>query len=49
LDAMADLRIGLDLNIYIPDGLGAALRRSPLVGADLDLGRSQETGRKIDL
>jgi Domain of unknown function (DUF4279) len=49
LDEMADLRIGLDLNIYIPDGPGATLRRSPLVGADLDLGRSQETGRKIDL
>jgi hypothetical protein len=25
------------------------LRRSPLVGADLDLGRSQLKGRKIDL
>lgn len=26
-----------------------ALRRSPLVGADLDLGRSHVKGRKIDL
>jgi hypothetical protein len=25
------------------------LRRSPLVGADLDLTRSHEPGRKIDL
>jgi hypothetical protein len=31
------------------DGILAALRRSPLVGADLDLTRSRETGRKIDL
>jgi hypothetical protein len=30
-------------------GILAALRRSPLVGADLDLTRSRETGRKIDL
>jgi hypothetical protein len=30
-------------------GILAALRRSPLVGADLDLARSLETGRKIDL
>jgi hypothetical protein len=27
----------------------AALRRSPLVGADLNLARSRETGRKVDL
>ena len=27
----------------------AALRRSPLVGADLDLSRSREKGRKVDL
>ncbi|MGI4814729.1 MAG: hypothetical protein ACRYG5_15310 [Janthinobacterium lividum] len=27
----------------------AALRRSPLVGAGLDLSRSRETGRKVDL
>ena len=27
----------------------AALRRSPLIGADLDLDRSREGGRKIDL
>jgi hypothetical protein len=27
----------------------AALRRSPLVGADLDLSRPREEGRKVDL
>jgi hypothetical protein len=30
-------------------GILAALRRSPLVGADLDLVRLHETGRKVDL
>jgi hypothetical protein len=30
-------------------GIVAALRRSPLVGADLDLTRSKETGRKVDI
>jgi hypothetical protein len=30
-------------------GILDALRRSPLVGADLDLARSRETGRKTDL
>ena len=30
-------------------GILAALRRSPLVGADLDLTRSREEGREIDL
>ena len=30
-------------------GILAALRRSPLVGADLDLVRSGEEGRKVDL
>lgn len=30
-------------------GILEALRRSPLVGADLDLTRSHETGRKVDL
>ena len=30
-------------------GILAALRRSPLVGADLDLPRSREAGRKVDL
>jgi hypothetical protein len=30
-------------------GILAALRRSPLVGADLDLTRSNEAGRKLDL
>ncbi len=30
-------------------GILKALRRSPLVGADLDLTRSREPGRKVDL
>lgn len=30
-------------------GILAALRRSPLVGADLDLSRSHEKGRQVDL
>lgn len=30
-------------------GILAALRRSPLVGADLDLSRSREEGREVDL
>lgn len=30
-------------------GILAALRRSPLVGADLDLTRSREDGRDVDL
>ncbi|MFA5490907.1 MAG: hypothetical protein WC284_17135 [Candidimonas sp.] len=30
-------------------GILAALRRSPLVGADLDLDRPREEGRKVDL
>jgi hypothetical protein len=30
-------------------GILAALRRSPLVGANLNLARSHETGRKVDL
>ena len=30
-------------------GVLAALRRSPLVGADLDLSRAHEEGRKVDL
>lgn len=30
-------------------GILAALRRSPLVGFDLDLTRSEEEGRRIDL
>lgn len=32
-----------------PGGILAALRRSPLVGADLDLSRSRVEGRRIDL
>lgn len=30
-------------------GILAALRRSPLVGADLDLSRPRKEGRKVDL
>jgi hypothetical protein len=30
-------------------GVVAALRRSPLVGADIDLSRSREAGRKVEL
>lgn len=30
-------------------GILAALRRSPMVGADLDLTRPRERGRKVDL
>lgn len=30
-------------------GILAALRRSPLVGADLDLSREREEGREVDL
>lgn len=30
-------------------GILAALRRSPLVGADLTITRSKETGRKVEL
>ncbi len=30
-------------------GILAALRRSPLVGTDLNLARPHETGRKVDL
>ncbi len=32
-----------------PTGILSALRRSPLVGADLDLSRAREEGRKVDL
>ncbi|MBB2972698.1 hypothetical protein FHU14_003223 [Mesorhizobium sp. RMAD-H1] len=32
-----------------PGGILAALRRSPLVGADLDFSRPREEGRKVDL
>jgi hypothetical protein len=30
-------------------GILAALRRSPLVGADIDIGRAKEQGREVDL
>ncbi|WP_127903647.1 hypothetical protein [Solirhodobacter olei] len=32
-----------------PGNILTALRRSPLVGADLDLSRAREEGRKVDL
>jgi hypothetical protein len=32
-----------------PGGILAALRRSPLIGADLDLSRPREEGRKVEL
>ncbi len=32
-----------------PGNILAALRRSPLVGADLDLSRAREKGRKVNL
>ena len=32
-----------------PGGILQALRRSPLVGADLDVSRPREQGRKVDL
>jgi hypothetical protein len=32
-----------------PGNILSALRRSPLVGADLDLSRPREEGRKVDL
>lgn len=32
-----------------PGGILTALRRSPLVGSDLDLSRLREEGRKVDL
>ena len=32
-----------------PGGILAALRRSPLVNAELDLSRPREEGRKVDL
>jgi hypothetical protein len=32
-----------------PGGILSALRRSPLVGADLDLSRPREEGRQVDL
>ncbi len=32
-----------------PGGILAALRRSPLVGADLDLSRARVDGRRVDL
>jgi hypothetical protein len=49
----ARIRAELDRSISgEPPGKGgilAALRRSPLVGAELDLGRTKETGRKVEL
>jgi hypothetical protein len=38
-----------ELKQKVEGGILAALRRSPLVGADLNLSRSHEEGRKVDL
>lgn len=48
----ARIRAGVTQTIAGPPktgGILAALRRSPLVDADLDIVRSREPGRKIDL
>jgi hypothetical protein len=45
----ADMRRSIAGEPAKKGGILAALRRSPAVGADLDLSRSRETGRKIDL
>jgi hypothetical protein len=49
----AQLREAVSLSIHgeptKKGGILAALRRSPLVGADLDLTRSREDGRKVEL
>jgi hypothetical protein len=47
-------RIRLDIQRTVSDppkkgGILAALRRSPLVGADLQIERHFDTGRKVDL
>ncbi len=54
-DSPAASRLRAAVNQTITDeppgrgGILAALRRSPLVGADLDLTRTREEGRKVDL
>lgn len=49
----AELRVSIDRALADEKprkgGVLAALRRSPLVGADLDLSRSSEQGRDVDL
>lgn len=45
----ADLRHNVAPEPAKKGGILAALRRSPLVGADLDLTRERTTGRRIDL
>ncbi|KIZ32681.1 MULTISPECIES: hypothetical protein [Rhodopseudomonas] len=51
--AAAELRAAVSQSIDgeppKPGGILAALRRSPLVGADLNLSRRREPGRKIKL
>ncbi len=54
-DSPAASRLRAAVNQTIADeppakgGILAALRRSPMVGADLDIVRPREEGRKIDL
>ena len=43
------LRQEVDTRAARPGGVLAALRRSPLVGADVDLVREREDGRAVDL
>jgi len=49
----AELRAAVSKSIAgeppTPGGILAALRRSPLVGTDLDLSRPRDKGRKVDL
>jgi len=45
----AALRIAVAGEPPMHGGILAALRRSPLVGADLDLSRPREEGRKVKL
>ncbi|WP_276314801.1 hypothetical protein [Rhizobium changzhiense] len=42
------LRAVVSQSIAPKGGILAALRRSPMVGADLDLTRPREEGRKVD-
>jgi hypothetical protein len=45
LDAPASAALASRITDGKKGGILAALRRSPLVGADLNLGRSREAGR----
>jgi hypothetical protein len=45
----SEVRRAISLEPAQRGGVLAALRRSPMVGADLNLTRSSETGRKVDL